>query len=89
MDLFSAAAEAQRQREAPLAARMRPRSLEEFLGQTEVVGEGRLLRRSIQADRLWQDHFGHDYCWYNQIPLCDLKCGYQRRAGYPAGDCRG
>ena len=52
MDLFSAAAEAQRQREAPLAARMRPRSLEEFLGQTEVVGEGRLLRRSIQADRL-------------------------------------
>lgn len=52
MDLFSAAAESQRQKEAPLAARMRPRTLEEFLGQSEVVGEGRLLRRSIQADRL-------------------------------------
>lgn len=52
MDLFSSATETYREREAPLAARMRPRTLEEFIGQEEVVGEGRLLRRSIQADRL-------------------------------------
>lgn len=52
MDLFSSAASERRQKEAPLAARMRPRTLEEFLGQDQVVGEGRLLRRSIQADRL-------------------------------------
>jgi putative ATPase len=52
MDLFSAASESRRQREAPLAARMRPRTLDEYIGQDEVVGEGRLLRRSIQADRL-------------------------------------
>lgn len=41
------------QKEAPLAARMRPRSLEEFEGQNEIVGEGRLLRRAIKADRLF------------------------------------
>lgn len=52
MDLFSAAGECLRQKEAPLAARMRPESLEDFFGQEEIVGPGRLLRRSIQADRL-------------------------------------
>lgn len=36
----------------PLAARMRPRSLDEFAGQAHIVGPGRLLRRAIQADQL-------------------------------------
>uniref|UniRef100_B8HK98 Replication-associated recombination protein A n=1 Tax=Cyanothece sp. (strain PCC 7425 / ATCC 29141) TaxID=395961 RepID=B8HK98_CYAP4 len=36
----------------PLAARMRPRSLDEFIGQDHIIGEGRLLRRAIQADQL-------------------------------------
>jgi putative ATPase len=52
MDLFSSSAEEQRQKEAPLAARMRPRTLDEFIGQEEIVGAGRLLRRAIEADRL-------------------------------------
>lgn len=52
MDLFSASADENRQKEAPLASRMRPRSLEEFIGQDEIVGAGRLLRRAIEADRL-------------------------------------
>lgn len=38
--------------EAPLAARMRPRSLDEFIGQNHIIGQGRLLRRAIQADQL-------------------------------------
>lgn len=38
--------------EAPLAARMRPRTLDEFVGQDAIVGPGRLLRRAIQADQL-------------------------------------
>jgi putative ATPase len=38
--------------EAPLAARMRPRTLDEFIGQDAIVGPGRLLRRAIQADQL-------------------------------------
>lgn len=37
---------------APLAAKMRPRSLDEFVGQESVVGPGTLLRRAIEADRL-------------------------------------
>ncbi len=39
--------------EAPLAARMRPRTLDEFVGQEDIIGQGRLLRRSIEADRLF------------------------------------
>ena len=37
---------------APLATRMRPRSLEEFVGQEHILGPGKLLRRAIKADRL-------------------------------------
>jgi len=36
----------------PLAARMRPRTLEEFTGQQHFLGEGKLLRRMLQADRI-------------------------------------
>ncbi len=38
--------------EAPLAARMRPRSLADYIGQTHILGEGKLLRRAIEADRI-------------------------------------
>ena len=37
---------------APLADRMRPRTLDEFVGQQHIVGEGKLLRRAILSDRL-------------------------------------
>jgi putative ATPase len=40
------------QQEQPLAARMRPRTLDEYIGQEHIVGPGRLLRRAIQADQL-------------------------------------
>jgi putative ATPase len=53
MDLFDHALKERMSQEAPLAARMRPRTLEEFVGQEEIVGEGRLLRRAIEADRLF------------------------------------
>ena len=36
----------------PLAARMRPRNLDEYIGQDHIVGKGRLLRRAIAADQL-------------------------------------
>lgn len=39
--------------EAPLAARMRPRTLSEFIGQEHIIGPGKLLRRAIEADRLF------------------------------------
>jgi len=52
MDLFHHARREQIEREAPLAARLRPRTLDEFVGQEQIVGPGRLLRRAIQADQL-------------------------------------
>ncbi len=52
MDLFDQAMQERMQKEAPLAARMRPRTLDEFVGQEHIVGPGRLLRRAIQADQL-------------------------------------
>ncbi len=39
-------------RHQPLAARMRPRDLGEFVGQTHILGPGQLLRRAIEADRI-------------------------------------
>ena len=51
-DLFHAAAEQRRAQSAPLADRMRPRTLDEFVGQGHILGEGALLRRAIQADRV-------------------------------------
>ncbi len=52
MDLFADQHEESRSRVAPLAVRMRPRTLEEFVGQQHFIGEGKLLRRMLQADRL-------------------------------------
>jgi putative ATPase len=51
-DLFSHRGEQLRQGLAPLADRMRPRTLEEFQGQEDILGPGRLLRRAITADRV-------------------------------------
>lgn len=53
MDLFDHAMHERMRTEAPLAARMRPRTLDEFVGQDEIIGEGRLLRRAVKADRLF------------------------------------
>lgn len=53
MDLFSA----QASRRAPLADRMRPRTLDEFIGQEHIVGKGRLLRRAIETDMLTSSIF--------------------------------
>src|SRR5574339_1171930 len=52
-DLFDHALRDRLTREAPLAARLRPRTLDEYVGQEEIVGPGRLLRRAIEADRLF------------------------------------
>ncbi len=52
MDLFAYAEENYKEKEAPLAARMRPRTLDEVVGQEHIVGKGKLLYRAIQADQL-------------------------------------
>ncbi|MFP3895572.1 MAG: AAA family ATPase [Anaerolineales bacterium] len=52
MDLFTHARKEKEDGKEPLAARMRPQTLEDFVGQEHVVGPGRLLRRAIQADQI-------------------------------------
>ena len=52
MNLFDHRSEQQLQGKAPLAARMRPRSFDEYIGQDHIIGAGSVLRRSIEADRL-------------------------------------
>ena len=51
-DLFSHHGDALRRQQAPLADRLRPRDLDEFVGQGAILAEGRLLRRAIAADRV-------------------------------------
>jgi putative ATPase len=52
LDLFDFSRTEILKKSAPLAARMRPQSLDEFIGQEEVIGKGKLLRRSIETDQL-------------------------------------
>lgn len=52
MNLFAASEQQHRDRAKPLAARMRPRSLDEFAGQQHILEDGKLLRRMLAADRI-------------------------------------
>src|SRR5258705_4675899 len=52
MDLFAGSRQKNLDKAAPLAARMRPRTLDEFAGQQHFLGPGKLLRRMLEADRL-------------------------------------
>ena len=51
-DLFSAAAEEQLRSQSPLAARMRPRTIDDVVGQEHLVGVGKPLRRLVEQDKL-------------------------------------
>ena len=52
MDLFDMARERTLVKDAPLAARMRPETIDEVVGQKHIIGEGKLLYRAIKADKL-------------------------------------
>ena len=52
MDLFEYMLDINKKEESPLAARMRPATIEEMVGQEHILGEGKLLRRAIKADKL-------------------------------------
>ena len=79
MDLFSNVGEVVRKGRAPLATRMRPHSLAEVVGQEHLIGAGKLLMRSIEADQLgsyilWSPEPGNDVglcdCSNNQSEFC-------------------
>src|SRR5262245_66405868 len=52
MELFEEYAHEGSPTQVPLAERMRPSTLQEFVGQSNLLGEGKLLRRAIEQDRL-------------------------------------
>jgi putative ATPase len=86
-----AAAESSREPESkhdqnrPLAARMRPRTLDEFLGQTHILGPGQLLRRAIEADRIQSLIFygppGTGKTSLAQIIAHQTRCKFERLSG--------
>ena len=51
-DLFAFHSDQELNRNAPLADRLRPRNIDEFVGQHSILSKGRLLRRAIEADRV-------------------------------------
>jgi len=52
LDLFEKEEKSEDLKNLPLAIRMRPRNLDEFVGQRHILGKGKLLRRAIEADRI-------------------------------------
>lgn len=52
MDLFETMSKGNLERQSPLADKMRPENIEDFVGQKHIIGEGSLLRRCIKADRI-------------------------------------
>ena len=72
-------------RPAPLAARMRPRSLDDFLGQTHILAPGQLLRRAIESDRIQSLIFygppGTGKTSLAQIIARQTKCKFERLSG--------
>jgi putative ATPase len=71
MDLFSKERDEKHFKSLPLAARMRPQRLEDFIGQEHVLGPGKLLRRAIEADRISSVIlFGPPGCGKTSLALC-------------------
>lgn len=87
--LFAAAETENRQKAQPLAARMRPRTLAEFAGQSHFLAEGKLLRRLIAADRLGSVIFygppGTGKTTLAQLLAGETKCRFQQVNAVTAG----
>jgi putative ATPase len=77
-DLWAGKREAVRAGVAPLALRMRPRNLEEFEGQEHILGEGRLLRRMLEADVITSVIF-HGPPGTGKTTLAELVAVHTRR----------
>src|SRR2546421_281095 len=87
--LFEAVHEANRQQAQPLAARVRPRTLDEFVGQEHFLGPGKQLRRLLQADRLGSVLFyGPPGCGKTSLAhviACQTQCHFRPLNAVAAG----
>ena len=79
-DLFSEAAEEQRRRRAPLAARLRPRTIDDVVGQEHLVGPDRPLRRLVDEKKVMLVGGVYDV-ESGVVELLELLVEYQRQAG--------
>lgn len=77
-DLFAERREKMLRSAEPLAVRMRPRSLDEFCGQSHFLGEGKLLRRMLEADRMTSVIF-YGPPGTGKTTLAELVAGYTKR----------
>ena len=79
------AAEVRPQTPPPLAARLRPRNLDEYVGQSHILARGKLLRRSIEADRIQSLIFygppGTGKTSLAQIIARQTSCHFERLSG--------
>lgn len=57
MDLFELNKIRELEKNAPLADRIRPKTIDEFIGQNHLIGEGKIIRRMIKADRIYSSIF--------------------------------
>ena len=67
MDLFDYMREKDMEKESPLASRLRPRTLDEVVGQQHIVGKDKLLYRAIQADKLVRQP------WPRSLPIQPVR----------------
>ena len=81
MNLYAAQENANRQQFRPLAARMRPRNLDEFAGQSHLLGSGQLLRRMLDADRIGSAIF-YGPPGTGKTSLAELIASHTRRRFY-------
>jgi putative ATPase len=89
MDLFAASRQKNVDRVAPLAVRMRPRSLDEFTGQSHILGKGKLLRRMLEADRIFSVIFygppGTGKTTLARLIAAYIKCQFEQINAAAAG----
>ena len=96
MDLFDYMREDKMEKESPLASRLRPRTLDEIVGQQHIIGRDKMLYRAIKADKLSsiilygppgnrQDNHCEGHCQYNQCFIYPDQCNGSRQEGHGAG----